>query len=93
MSQLINNITTSTTNVNYNSSSSSGTLITRNSNNYNWSQYSGNVIYQDNSEVIKFVEFALNLMGIDITYQEFVDLSEADKKSLIRNKKLKDLLE
>lgn len=45
-----------------------------------------------NGKVKDFIEFGLQLMGIDLTYDKFIEMSELEKKTFIRDYKLEKLL-
>jgi len=73
------NITTST---------STGTLINSggfiNGGGYSW---------VDKTEDIKdFVEFVLEILGIELKYEDFIKMSESDKKRFIRDWKINQIL-
>jgi hypothetical protein len=56
---------------------------------------SNNISYDlvDSNEKLKdFIEFSLQLMGIDLTFNEFKNMSEIEKKIFIRDYKLEKLL-
>ena len=58
---------------------------------------SSNIAYNydlvDRNEKLKdFIEFGLQLMGIDLTFNEFKNMSEIEKKTFIRDYKLEKLL-
>jgi hypothetical protein len=45
-----------------------------------------------NEKVKDFIEFALQLMGIDLTFEDFEKMTELEKKTFIRDYKLEKLL-
>jgi hypothetical protein len=45
-----------------------------------------------NIKMKEFVEFGLQLMGIDLTFEEFEKMTELEKKTFIRDYKLEKLL-
>jgi hypothetical protein len=45
-----------------------------------------------NVKVKEFVEFGLQLMGIDLTFEDFEKMTELEKKTFIRDYKLEKLL-
>jgi hypothetical protein len=62
-----------------------------------YSNGSSNIAYNydlvDRNEKLKdFIEFSLQLMGIDLTFDEFKNMSEIEKKTFIRDYKLEKLL-
>ena len=62
-----------------------------------YSNGSSNIAYNydlvDRNEKLKdFIEFGLQLMGIDLTFDEFRNMSEIEKKTFIRDYKLETLL-
>jgi hypothetical protein len=57
---------------------------------------SGSVNYSlrdDTEGVKKFVEFTLKLIGVDLTYDEFIEMDDSDKASLIREFKINKIIE
>ena len=68
-------------------STSTGTLIINGnsiSSGYSW--------IDTNRDVKDFVEFALEILGIDLKYEDFIKMSDSDKRSFIRNWKLNQIL-
>ena len=68
-------------------STSTGTLIINGnslSSSYSW--------IDTNRDIRDFVEFALEILGIDLKYEDFIKMSESDKKTFIRNWKLNQIL-
>ena len=69
-------------------STSTGTLIINGNSNitssYSW--------IDTNRDVKDFVEFALEILGIDLKYEDFIKMSDSDKRSFIRNWKLNQIL-
>ena len=68
-------------------STSTGTLIINGnsiSSGYSW--------IDTNRDVKDFVEFALEILGIDLKYEDFIKMSDIDKKAFIRNWKLNQIL-
>ena len=45
-----------------------------------------------NIKMKEFVEFGLQLMGIDLTFEDFEKMTELEKKTFIRDYKLEKLL-
>lgn len=39
-----------------------------------------------------FIEFGLQLMGIDLTYDKFIEMNELERKTFIRDYRLEKLL-
>ena len=54
------------------------------SNSYSW--------VDTNRDIRDFVEFALEILGIDLKYEDFIKMSDSDKRSFIRNWKLNQIL-
>jgi hypothetical protein len=54
---------------------------------------SSNDILGELDSTIEFIEFALKLLGLDLTYEEFVNMDESDKLRLIRDSKIKKIIE
>lgn len=69
-------------------STSTGTLIL-NSNSNITSSYSW---IDTNKDIKDFVEFVLDILGIDLKYEDFIKMSDSDKKAFIRNWKLNQIL-
>ena len=69
-------------------STSTGTLIINGNSNitssYSW--------IDTNKDIKDFVEFALEILGIDLKYEDFIKMSDSDKRSFIRNWKLNQIL-
>lgn len=69
-------------------STSTGTLIINGNSNitsgYSW--------IDTNKDIKDFVEFVLEILGIDLKYEDFIKMSESDKKTFIRNWKLNQIL-
>jgi hypothetical protein len=70
------------------STTSTGTLIINGNSNitssYSW--------IDTNKDIKDFVEFALDILGIDLKYEDFIKMSDSDKRSFIRNWKLNQIL-
>jgi hypothetical protein len=45
-----------------------------------------------NDKIKDFIEFGLQLMGIDLTYDKFIEMDEMERKTFIRDYKLDKLL-
>ena len=69
-------------------STSTGTLIINGNSNitssYSW--------IDTNKDIKDFVEFVLDILGIDLKYEDFIKMSDSDKRSFIRNWKLNQIL-
>jgi hypothetical protein len=62
-----------------------------------YSNGSSNIAYNydlvDRNEKLKdFIEFGLQLMGIDLSFEDFSNMTESDKKAFMRNHRLDNLL-
>ena len=72
-------------------STSTGTLIINGNSNissgYSWIDHKN-----DMEDIKDFVEFALDILGIDLKYEDFIKMSDGDKRSFIRNWKLNQIL-
>lgn len=55
----------------------------------NMSGYSYVDPFQDSKD---FIEFGLQIMGIDLTYDEFIEMNELERKTFIRDYRLEKLL-
>lgn len=71
---------------NLNSTSTGGLTINGNNliSSYSW--------IDTNRDTRDFVEFALEILGIDLKYEDFIKMSDSDKKAFIRNWKLNQIL-
>lgn len=80
------------TNINYGlwaGTSTSTATLSINSNN----QISTGYSFIDPSKDVKdFVEFVLQILGIELKFEDFIKMSESDKKAFIRNFKLDQIL-
>ena len=45
-----------------------------------------------NKDIEDFVEFGLQIMGIDLTYDKFIEMDEMERKTFIRDYRLEKLL-
>lgn len=45
-----------------------------------------------NKDLVDYIEFAFQSMGINLTYQDFKEMSSDEKKSFLRNIKINKLL-
>ena len=45
-----------------------------------------------NDTMVEFVEFALEIMGIDLKYSEFEKMSSSDRKAMLRDLKIDSVL-
>jgi hypothetical protein len=46
----------------------------------------------DISKTLEYIEYILKLLGIDLTYDEYVRMSEYERKSLLRDIKINKIL-
>jgi hypothetical protein len=46
----------------------------------------------DFKEITSYIDFAFQIMGIDLTYQDFKNMSDDDKKTFLRDIKINKLL-
>jgi len=54
----------------------------------------GCATWKDESADIKeFVDFALQLMGIDMDFEKFKSMTDAEKKAMIREQKINKIIE
>ena len=62
--------------------------------NANISYVNGGSTWRDESVDIKeFVEFAFQLMGIDMDFEKFKSMTDAEKKAMIREQKINKIIE
>lgn len=69
------------------STTSTGTLIINGNSNIS-SSYS----WIEKKDIKDFVEFFLEILGIDLKYEDFIEMSDSDKREFIRNWKLNQIL-
>ena len=85
---MVTNITSYGSLVSNLTSTSTGTLIINGNSNitssYSW--------IDTNKDIKDFVEFVLDILGIDLKYEDFIKMSDSDKRSFIRNWKLNQIL-
>ena len=56
---------------------------------------SNNIAYDfinRNENIKDFIEFGLQIMGIDLTYDKFIEMNEMERKAFIRDYRLEKLL-
>jgi len=56
---------------------------------------SNNIAYDfinRNENIKDFIEFGFQLMGIDLTYDKFIEMDEMERKTFIRDYRLEKLL-
>ena len=56
---------------------------------------SNNIAYDfinRNENIKDFIEFGFQLMGIDLTYDKFIEMNEMERKTFIRDYRLEKLL-
>ena len=47
----------------------------------------------ESADIKEFVEFALQLMGIDMDFEKFKSMTDAEKKAMIREQKINKIIE
>jgi hypothetical protein len=47
----------------------------------------------DMSKQIEFIEFAFKLIGIDLKYEDYIKLSDSDKKAILRDFKISKIID
>lgn len=57
------------------------------------SDASGIATWTGNDKMIEFIEFALELMGIDLKYSDFKNMSDSDKIAMIRDMKINKIID
>ena len=71
-----------------------GTLTTGSPGSYLMADGSGSLTWSiQNDNMVDFVEFALEIMGIDLKYSEFTKMSDVEKIAFIRDLKIKKILD
>lgn len=70
------------------------TPITSNSNSTgNYNTYAlNNKIEESNKRVIDYIEFILKIIGIDMSYDKFLNMSDNDKKQFLRDIKIDKII-
>lgn len=53
----------------------------------------GNVSWSTTNKTIEFIEFAFELIGIDLKYEDFIKLSDSERKALLRDFKISKILD
>jgi hypothetical protein len=86
MATIYNNINTNALSTITNSTSISGSyLVSNGSGSVSWST--------KDDKLVEFVEFALKLMGLDLKYSDFENMSESDKIAMIRDMKINKIID
>ena len=52
----------------------------------------GTCVVDINKDLIEYIDFAFQVMGIDLTYQDFKKMSSDEKKTFLRDIKINKLL-
>ena len=47
----------------------------------------------ESADIKEFVDFALQLMGIDMDFEKFKSMTDAEKKAMIREQKINKIIE
>ncbi len=72
----------------------SNTTITGPVGSYLVSDGTGNAIWSTGiDKKIEFIEFALELIGVDLKYSDFENMSESDKITMIREIKINKIID
>lgn len=75
------------------SNSSSGYILSvSSSGSLSWSNGINNVI-SVNNDIIEFTELLFTVLGYDITFEEFSNMTKEERKSIIRDIKINRVLE
>jgi len=53
----------------------------------------GIATWTGNDKMVEFIEFALELMGIDLKYSDFKNMSDSDKIAMIRDMKINKIID
>lgn len=53
---------------------------------------SGSYVVDINRDLIEYIEFAFQIMGLDLTYEDFKKMSQDEKKAFLRDIKLNKIL-
>ena len=70
-----------------------GTLTSGAPGSYLMTDSSGTLSWSSkNDTMVEFVEFALEIMGIDLKYSEFEKMSSSDRKAMLRELKIDSVL-
>jgi hypothetical protein len=52
-----------------------------------------NDIRWESNKIIDFIEFSLKIMGIELTYNQFKEMSDAEKAAFIRDIKINKIID
>lgn len=69
-----------------------GTLTSGTPGSYLTTDSSGSISWSKNDKMVEFVEFALEIMGVDLKYSDFEKMSSADRKTMLRDLKIDSVL-
>lgn len=53
---------------------------------------SGSYVVDINKDLVEYIDFAFQLMGIDLTYQDFKRMSPDEKRAFLRDIKINKIL-
>jgi hypothetical protein len=77
--------------VNLTSGSPGSYLTTDSSGSISWSIQ--NEVLDKQGKMVEFMEFALEIMGVDLKYSDFEKMSSADRIAFVRNLKINKILD
>jgi len=69
-----------------------GSVITSGSQNISIGYSSGSYTVDLNSSLVEYIDFAFQLMGVDLTYEDFKKMSADEKKAFLRDIKINKIL-
>lgn len=69
-----------------------GNIITSGSQNIAIGYSSGSYTVDLNKALVEYIDFAFQIMGIDLNYEDFKKMSESERKSFLRDIKINKIL-
>lgn len=69
-----------------------GNIITSGSQNIAIGYSSGSYTVDLNEALVEYIDFAFQIMGIDLNYEDFKKMSESERKSFLRDIKINKIL-
>jgi uncharacterized protein (UPF0332 family) len=62
------------------------------SSNINTGSYQSSLTVDVDKDLIEFINFAFEILGVDISYQQFKEMTKEERKSILREVKLNKIL-
>lgn len=69
-----------------------GNIITSGSQNISIGYSSGSYTVDLNSSLVEYIDFAFQIMGIDLNYEDFKKMSDSERKAFLRDIKINKIL-